>query len=257
MLKYINYEDPVFKRSSVIDNLLMELNVTTNPTDVLNKYMISDGLNIFEDILGSQVSIKHSDLNQRKQIVSSIIRFLNIFGNEDVIDLFTKESYKNYVNYLRHYNNGDTRNLIQLKNEIENAIFNWKGKVQDEYVSIENLDHYIIAKRLMLQLKDVDNEIKERNINRFKITMLLEFKVSHSDESIELNMDYSLYEVLTKLNKGYKPNKSEQKDLLLFNEFINRLFDSNEADNYLVLNVDENKKYKLRREFGEYTFGSA
>ena len=257
ILRYVNYEDPVFKRSSLIDNLLMELNVTSNSSEVLNKYMISDGLNIFEDILGKEVSIKHSDLNQRKQIVVSIIRFLNIFGKEEVIDLFTRESYRNYVNYLKHYNNGDTRNLKLLKNEIEDAIFNWKGKLQDDYVSIENLDHYIIAKQLTLQLNDVDNEIKERNINRFKITMLLNFKVNGNDKFIELNLDYPLYEVLTKLNKGYKPNKSEQKDLLLFNEFIDCLFDSSETDKYMVLNIDEDKKFKLQREFGEYTFGSA
>lgn len=257
MLNCINNEDPIFKRSNVIDNLLMELNISNNSSEVLQKYILSDSLNIFEDILGQNMSLKHFDNYQKKEIVASIIRFLNIFGKENIIDLFTKDSYKNYVNYLRHYNNGDTRNLKYLKNEIESAIFNWKGKIQDDYVSIENLNHHIIAKPLMLKLEDVDNEIKERNINRFKITMLLKFKVNNSDDSIELNLDYPLYEVLTKLNKGYKPNKSEQKNLLLFNEFIDHLFNSSSTDKYLVLNIDENKKFKLIKEFDLYTFGSA
>ena len=187
-------------------------------------------------------------------MITSIIRFLNFFGNEEIIELFTKESYKDYIYYLMNYNNGNIRNLRQLRNEIESAIFNWKGKLNDNYICIDDLEKFKIAKPFNLKLEnDIDLSIKESNINRFKTSLLLKFRVNNSNK-IELNLDYSLYEVITKLNKGYKPNKSEQKDLLLFNEFIDKLISATTTDKYLVYNLKEDIKFNLENDMGEYVF---
>ena len=81
----------------------------------------------------------------------------------------------------------------------------------------------------------------------------LKFSANHSD-LVDINLDYSLYEVITKLNKGYKPNKSEQKDLLLFNEFIDKLINSTMTNDYLVYNVQDDIKFKLTSELNFYSF---
>ena len=259
ILQYINYEDPVFKRSDTIDQLLMDLNVSEDSLNVLTKYMNLEKLDFLMSDLNSTIIIKNLDYNERKTVITSIIRFLNIFGKPKIIDLFTKESYKNYVNYLMAYNNNNIGNLRHLKTEIESAIFNWKGKIHDNYICVENLSKFKIAKQFDIKLQDIDKGIKERNnnnINRFKTSILLKFTVNNSD-TVDLNLDYPLYEVITKLNKGYKPNKSEQKNLLLFNEFIDKLIKATQSDDYLIYNILENKKFKLKNEFGYYVFERA
>ena len=253
ILKYVNYEDPVFKRSDIIDQLLMDLNVSDNTINVLKDYMDIDNFKFFNKYLEG-ITIKNLNSKQKDSVITSIIRFLNFFGNEEIIELFTKESYKDYINYLMNYNNGNIRNLRQLRNEIESAIFNWKGKLNDNYICIDDLEKFKIAKPFNLKLEnDIDLSIKESNINRFKTSLLLKFRVNNSNK-IELNLDYSLYEVITKLNKGYKPNKSEQKDLLLFNEFIDKLISATTTDKYLVYNLKEDIKFNLENDMGEYVF---
>ena len=253
ILKYVNYEDPVFKRSDIIDQLLMDLNVSDNTINVLKDYMDIDNFKFFNKYLEG-ITIKNLNSKQKDSVITSIIRFLNFFGNEEIIELFTKESYKDYINYLMNYNNGNIRNLRQLRNEIESAIFNWKGKLNDNYICIDDLENFKIAKPFNLKLEnDIDLSIKESNINRFKTSLLLKFRVNNSNK-IELNLDYSLYEVITKLNKGYKPNKSEQKDLLLFNEFIDKLISATTTDKYLVYNLKEDIKFNLENDMGEYVF---
>lgn len=253
ILKYINYEDPVYKRSDMIDQLLMNLNITENTLEVLEEYMDLKNLGLLKKNLNGTFLIKNLDEKQKFSVVTSIIRFLNFFGKKEVIELFTKESYEDYIYYLMNYNNGNIRNLRFLRNDIENAIFNWKGKLQDNYICIEDLNNFKVAKQIDIKLQDIDNEIKDRNINRFKITLYLKFIVNKT-KTVDLNLDYSLYEVITKLNRGYKPNKSEQKDLLLFNEFIDKLIYATSTDDYLVYNLQEEKKFKLEKDFDLYIF---
>ena len=253
ILKYIHFEDPVIKRNDVIDELLMDLNVTDNPIEILEEYMFLDKIEFFKQSLNNNIFMKDLNIIQKESIVRSIIRFLNIFGKEEIIELFTKESYKTYINYLMAYNKGDTSNLIYLKKEIEEAIFNWKGKIQENYICVENLNKFKIAKYMDIKLEGLDKAIINKNINRFKIIIQLKFSANHSD-LVDINLDYSLYEVITKLNKGYKPNKSEQKDLLLFNEFIDKLINSTMTNDYLVYNVQDDIKFKLTSELNFYSF---
>lgn len=254
ILQYVNYEDPVYKRSDVIDQLLMDLNISDNVVDVLKEYMELDNIPYLKEVLDN-VKIKDIKNKDHDDTIITIIRFLNFFGKEDVISLFTKESYIDYVNYLMSYNRADIGNLRHLKTEIKDAMFNWKGKMQDNYICTDILSKFKIAKQIDIGLMGIDEGIQNKNNNRFKTSIHLKFSVNNNTESlVDLNLDYSLYEVITKLNKGYKPNKSEQKDLLLFNEFIDKLLNLAKTEDYRVYSLQDNLKFRLSTEFGFYSF---
>ena len=116
ILKFIHYEDPINKRSNIVDQLLMDLNVSDNMLNILEKYIELDKLELFKDKFNTKIIIRELKEKQRNELVTTIIRILNIFGKKEVIELFTKESYKDYVNYLIHYNKGEINQLRHLRN---------------------------------------------------------------------------------------------------------------------------------------------
>lgn len=256
ILKAINYEDPVLKRVEVIDKLLIDLNTGMSLEDLFDTYMDIDDLSFFEDIFDFDVVFIDYNESDKQIISTSILRFANIFGKESVRQVFNKQSYLEYIDYLYRFNRGEQKYLKNLISDIKSAIFKWKGKVSDDYICIENLDKFKLGKYLTMEFKGISG-LQSDDLNRFKTSMLLPFyKDGDEDNSINLNVDYSLYEVITKLVKGYKPNNSEQKDLILFNEFIDNLIAANSSNKCLICNHNEKICFKLEynETFEEYVF---
>lgn len=257
ILEIMHIEDPILKRNKITDEILMKLNVSADVPEVLSYYMDVKSIDFLMKAFGSHYNIRDLDNEDKMVIISSLIRFLNIFGNKEIKDLFTKKSYLDYVNYLYYYNKGNSNELRDLYNEIESAIYKWKGKLENKNLCIDQIDNFKISKQFNLSPISINKSIiDERNYNRFKTVIELEFSVlENKNETIILNLDYSLYEVITKLNKGYKPNKMEQKDLLLFNDFIDNLINLNTSKQFLINNTNDDINFEFELDnFGQYIF---
>lgn len=256
ILKAINYEDPTLKRVEITDKLLIDLNTGMKLSDLFDRYMDIDDLSFFEDIFDFDVIYTNYKDDDKKIISTSILRLSNLFGKKEVKEVFNKKSYLDYIDYLYYFNNGEQKHLKSLISDIEKAIFKWKGSLPNDYICIENLDKFKLGKSLNMEFKGISH-FKNDDLNRFKTSMSLPFfKYRDPNDSVNLNVDYSLYEVITKLVKGYKPNNSEQKDLILFNEFIDNLISSNSNNKCLICNHEEKTCFKLEynETFEEYVF---
>ena len=63
--------------------------------------------------------------------------------------------------------------------------------------------------------------------------------------------------MITKLNKGYKPNKNDKEDLVVFREFIDELIKKGSSDKQLLIeDINTNRKFNLEYDatFEEFTF---
>ena len=256
ILKAINLEDPTLKRVEITDNLLIDLNTGMELLDLFNKYMDIEDLSFFEDIFDFDVIYNDYKDEDKKIISMTILRLSNLFGKEEVKNNLNKKSYLDYIDYLYYYNVGEQKHLKNLISDIEHAIFTWKGRLSNDYICIEKLNKFKLGKSLNIEFKGISN-LGAGDLNRFKTSMSLPFfKNGCPDESIKLNVDYSLYEVITKLVKGYKPNNSEQKDLILFNEFIDNIISFNSSNKCFICSNDEKNCFKLEYNgtFDEYIF---
>jgi len=58
------------------------------------------------------------------------------------------------------------------------------------------------------------------------------------------------------LNKGYKPNKVEKENLVLFDEFINNLINESSSDDLIVRNTnfDVDFIFEYAEDFDRFTF---
>ena len=77
-----------------------------------------------------------------------------------------------------------------------------------------------------------------------------------SKNKIPLEIDYSLYSTICKLNEGYKPNKLEKENLILFEEFINNLINESASDILIVKNIDldVNFTFEYNEDFDSFLF---
>lgn len=255
ILRIINLEDPITKRSELIDQLLINLNIQPNIRTVLNKFM---------DCSRCEFLIKDLDsvnINNIKgqETINTIIRFLNIFGNEEVKVTFTKPSYLTFLNNLYFYNQNDFYSLKILIYSVKKALFKWKGELKKDYICLDRLNKFQVAKSLKVHyVKPNLNNSKNMDINsnRFKTSIKLNFYVDDElDKIIQLNVDYELFELIIKLTKGFRPNNIEQKNLLLFQDFINKLISVEDTKEYLIYNIDDDKYFNFELdEFDYYSF---
>lgn len=255
VLKAINREDPILKRVEITDKLLIDLNTGMDLSDLFEKYMDIDDLSFFEDVFDFDVVFNDYKEEDKEIISTSILRFSNIFGKEEVKQVFNKQSYLDYLDYLYSFNKGQQKLLKGLISDIKTAIFKWKGSLSNDYICIENLDKFKLGKSLNLEFKGI-SKIENDDLNRFKTSMRIPFGNNNSIDPIYLNVDYSLYEFIKKLVKGYKPNNSEQKDLILFNDFIDSIIAANSSNKCLICKHDEQTCFKLEynETFEEYVF---
>ena len=89
--------------------------------------------------------------------------------------------------------------------------------------------------------------------------MEIKFKGDRLEKSEGIEIDYSLYQLLKKVTKGYRPNKKVRNQFIKFIEFINKLELAGSQDQSLVFtekNREDNKKYRLEYddEFEMYRF---
>lgn len=248
LLKIIAMHDPIHLREEILDDFLIKLNMTNDLTTVIKEYLMEcDETNEFIESIGNN-NISEFRGNE-DMIISTIIRYSSILGSDEIKHIFTQDSYREFTHYLYVYNTHDKNGFKDLFEKVKGAVFRWKGSPKKNYILIEELSNFNIAERIDLKpdLIYLQNSVDDLG-NRFKTDILLKFKVNHNENTIPLSIDYTLYRMITKLNNGYKPNKNDKEDLVIFNEFIDELIKNGSSDEELLIE-DINNKLNFTLEF--------
>lgn len=243
LLMLCNKEDPINVRSELLDNLIIDLNINENMFEVIEKYIDCSSIPFFKENFEDYGSLSDS-LAEKQNIIHVLIRFAYVFGKENVKKMFANEHYSAYLNYLYFYNLQNYSKYQNLFNQVKMAIFKWKGFIKSNFIILDNLNNFNVGKKLKLNpaknkgfnnLMRVSSEDSFSSKNRFKTNILISFKVNGNSEPVSLNIDYPLYISIVELNKGFKPNKHERKNLIVFEEFIDELINkTNDVDELLI-----------------------
>ena len=94
----------------------------------------------------------------------------------------------------------------------------------------------------------------EAELVKFLTSLELNFKTEKLNKSVGIDIDFSLYDLLVKVTKGYRPNKKDKNHFIKFIEFINKLESTGSQSEKLVFT--QNKKFRLEYddEFEIYKF---
>lgn len=267
LLRDIFAESPINVRSEVIDEFIISLN-TLNIKTVLNKYFEDfSEFKFFKQYLLSEdysrlIMLKNGKAKQNK-IKISLVYYLLFFGRDDVKKEFSDEIYEEYVKYLYYYNY-DPMKLRKLFVKLNKAILTWSGSVKQDYVIIDRLPSFNIAKRINIDFQPIP-KLKTSLKNSFKSSISYNVHVNgevcegdckgvlcEKQNCVKLNIDYLLFESITKINNGYQPNKNEKENLIVFNDFIHEMVSKTANNELLIVYTNSKKSFKFRKSSGYY-----
>ena len=258
--------DPVLHRNEFIDDFITDVNINKDIYKVFNDFNM-DKLKFLrtklEEIELKPNSEKTDEENKDTlhEYTNFLIRLSLFYGNSNLKQGFNDEIYNDFMKYLYFCNDGNKTEYKKLFNEIKGAIFKWKGSNKKDYICVDELKSFKVFKELRLNSlfrSQNNNELNDFDQNRFRNYIRICSFVKGSDKKVDLDLDYTLYGYIKRLNSGFKPNKSNKEDLRLLDEFISDLL-PNGDNNYLIINSlkkginfelefdDEIETYEFRR----------
>ncbi|MVX64832.1 DNA phosphorothioation-dependent restriction protein DptF [Clostridium chromiireducens] len=253
--------DPLNVRNEKVDDFIIDFNNDSDIMEYFNKH-IDFPKDFLWKITNTNINNPDKKKNIHYELLKLFIRSYYICGIGELFSL-RDDIYDEYMNALFYYNRGDKLKLKNVYENVKNGIMKWNGEAEKEYLNIfigKNQTKYKVSEKVELKA-DTRNLPKsdETDIKKFIGTLKLQYKNEKTEESHDIDIDYSLYKLLVQINNGYRPNKKDRNHFIKFIEFIGKLEDTGSQNKELVFiekNREHNKKYKLEfdEEFGTYRF---
>lgn len=256
----LNSLDPLNIRNEEVDDFLIKFNNTVDISRYFYEYIdypkgyLDEVLQVdFNDSEGRKISV---------DLLKLFIRSYYLCGKGDLFSL-KDDIYQKFISYLYYWNKGNKSKLQGLYSEIKDGILKWNGQADKNHINIflgKNQIQYKVSEELELKA-DLTNLPNEQNdeLIKFLTSMQLKYKSEKLDKSATVEIDFSLYELLIKVTRGYRPNKKDKNHFIKFIEFINKLESAGSQQEKLIFtekNRQSNKRFRLEYddEFEIYKF---
>lgn len=256
LLSLFNQFDPNMLHNQLLDDLLIDLNINSNIKEIFEDYIIFSEVPLLEYHLDKISSFNELLPKQQLDIPQDLFRFLFFFGDSEKSQEFIDEDYLNFLKYLYDFNLHDHLRYRNLFDEVINAISKINGS-KIGFLCINSLNHFKVYKTLNLNPLPYSKGGYEcsldesgRILNRFKLDIAVQFKINDEFESAPLFIDFSLYKYISLICRGYRPNKLDKEDLLVFEEFINDLKSAKNSKDMHIECIENNYTFKFGYESG-------
>ncbi|SER91162.1 DNA phosphorothioation-dependent restriction protein DptF [Pedobacter rhizosphaerae] len=213
ILKSISGYDPVDGGSEELDEKIIKIGTSDNRRD----YFVIDKLLQDKDPLFRVIQLLDT-----AQTISLYLRlrFLKI----DSVKL-AASPFDLYIKYLYLYNSGDIKAMLPLYKEVQNAIYLWNGLTFGNSARINlNIGRkqslFQISQKLELQFVPT-TILAMSDASKFSSNLSLAFKVLPHEKIFSLSIDLPLYELIAKINNGYRPNRIDKSLQVKFTQFVN------------------------------------
>lgn len=243
--------DPLLSRSEEADDLAIEYYVAEDVSATVKKMLVDSP---FLETLSSTDAIDaiNGDRALKSKLFNVLVRISAISSAEDTDKVFQK-----YVEDLYSYNAGKVSKLSNLYSDIEEAVTNWCGNesegnicIDDQHKGLELYENIDFEE----YLDNIPKENKDDNLQRFLPYIIVEFQDGHNNP-IRLDVDFSLYELVNKLKKGYVQTAEDRNNHADFISFITKILKTGSADKYLTVISETGQKAVLEKtKFGVYKF---
>lgn len=243
--------DPLLDRDEEADDLAIEYYVAEDVSKTIKKLLIDSP---YADILGSAKAIEviNADRVLKSKLFNVLVR-TNVISSGKLNDVV----YQGYIKDLYSFNAGKVSKLSNLYSDIEEAVTNWCGNESEGNICIDNQHkNFALYENIEFEayLDNIPKEKSEESIKRFLPYIVVEFQ-GESNSSIRLDVDYSLYELISKLKRGYVQTAEDRNNHADFISFISKLLKTGSADKYITIISAKGQKAVLEKtKFGIYKF---
>lgn len=179
-----------------------------------------------------------------------------------------EEIYIRYMKDLYGSNKKDKNQMKELFREVRDNLYRWDGSISIKGIRVSSSKtHRTLGIYEQVNIKPYINHyeiVEENELEKFVTDIVLSYTCDQGRTIIDINIDYSLYELIKEISAGYLPNKEEHNKNLALQIFIEKILKANrkykeEIDEkqliFEMLQEQGVKRYKLElNEFGQYEF---
>ncbi|MGQ3380775.1 DNA phosphorothioation-dependent restriction protein DptF [Priestia endophytica] len=245
--KSISLIDPITKRSETLDTLIIKFFNTNNISKLFNDYLN-------EDTLGESFELVLNKIKKEERVIAlnTLLRLYVFIPKKSTISLDINDSiYDKYFTNLYHWNKGNIKELRHLYTEVINSIYEWNGNSESDTRMINinlgrNQLKYTISQSVDIKqyVKDLtENDVK--TLDKFLPYIILKFIIPGNDDVVfSIRIDFPLYQLLMRINEGYRPNKQDKNNYVNFVDFINNILEHSNQQEILTITEKSGKKSK-------------
>lgn len=167
--------------------------------------------------------------------------------------------FEEFLKYLYYQNNNDEKKLGKLYDSTKKAILNWNGEFADNSICIDDTNEkYWILEQLDFKHSLNQTVAKaDEQIDRFIPILKLYFKkAGESDRNrVEINIDYSLYELILDMKEGYRPTIQDKNIHTEFSNVVKKLEElGNKSEKITILPKGYDKILKIVFEYNGFNY---
>lgn len=255
ILNAIGRHDILKTRSNESDVEATRFHSLENIKEVFEKATDNTPYHVLNNL--TDVSVLGGIKPDLKKIIYRFIARINDFGTNRK-DTTSQMRLREFIQYLYFQNSGNEKKLGELYKSTRRAILGWDGQFEDDYICIDDTNDQLWLLE-QLQIKSVINKNTQKNngtIQRFSPSLILRFQKANSatNEAAELNVDFSLYELVSDMKDGYRPTVQDKNRHADFVSFVQQLIEfGNKSEKIMLVPKESDKTYKMV--FEETEFG--
>lgn len=178
---------------------------------------------------------------------------------------FEDSTYQLFMKYLYYWNKREWSKLAKLyRDDIREAIYNWNGEGNGDLIYVQigqpQTQYYALQKLEIEPHINRTSSLSDVELHKFLTMMNVQFRNKNSNSSIaSIDIDYTLYAFLVRINRGYRPNKKDKFQFIKFVEFIETLSEFGNSKEEIIFESKQSKnktRYRLKYDelFDQYTF---
>ncbi|MGD6943930.1 DNA phosphorothioation-dependent restriction protein DptF [Cytobacillus gottheilii] len=246
--------DPIHTRSKHIDEVIIKLN-TLNEWDTIIKENIQD--QVSESWLTPFKEKSNLSGHTFNVFLESFVRNMYL-TNKGFSEKLLDDTYINFIKNLYYFNKKEKSKVRDFYDEMKISIFKWKGSPKRDYIYMDRVsDKYRLAQKLNLRptIEHLQDSLNE-TLDTFKSSILLGYRDEKGEKKLFLEIDYKLYQLLSKVQEGYRPNKKDEEDAINFKEFVDKLMAFGDKKKEMLIHFPvDNRSYMVKQDdFGSFVF---
>ncbi|WP_394922866.1 DNA phosphorothioation-dependent restriction protein DptF [uncultured Robinsoniella sp.] len=250
LMNMLKKYDPLLNRSEKADEIAISYYVSSDISDDMHR--VFDSVS-YEAIICDPSML--DKLNDDKTLKSNAF---NLMTRIQAIDegIIGNEVYGKYLTDLYFYNAGTGKKLGSLYSMVEKAAKQWCGCDEDDNLCLDDKHHgFLLYEKVDFRpnLVHLPYPSGTVDLQRFAPFVVVEFDDSTSD-IISLDIDYSLYELIYKLNHGYIQTADDRNNHADFISFVFRILQTGSLTETVSIVSKQGKKAIISQSMFGYKF---
>lgn len=251
LMNQLHKYDPLLERSEHADNLAVQYNVSSKVGEEIQQYLTNAS---YKKILANERYIENivSDRELKLQFFKLLVRTKAITEYEE-----KDETYKFFLRDLYYYNAGKKNKLQDLYNMVQCAVINWCGSGPEKYICLDDKQPGLSIYENLEFEADLGNLPKQSDgtkLQKFIPNIIIGFINTKTNERIELGIDYSLYELVLKLKKGYIQTADDRNSHADFISFVEKILKAGSLDKRILVVLEDGMKATVEKNSFGYKF---